>query len=147
METSQENPRCPIDGAALICPSCRAREAGRKGGAVRSRKKAEAAKKAARRPETQHRRSAAQLAAWERRRAAAGIEAGPKQLRRKKLKPLSNPGEGATEMWTPHDPAVPLEGAPAARPEPADNHSSPGAEVAPKERRSSLAEALAKRRG
>lgn len=146
METNDhDHPRCPIDGAALICPSCRAREIGRKGGAARTKAKSDAARKAARRPETQRRRTEAQLAAWERRRAATGApppkRPGP---RRRQRKARSGSGQESTVEFRP---AIPPEVPAAARPEPAEAHSSSGQPDALIGAGSALARALAKRRG
>lgn len=147
METSHEHehPRCPIDGAALICPSCRAREIGRKGGAARTKAKSDAAKKAARRPEVRRRRTEAQLAAWERRRATTGAPAPARAApRRRTRKAQDGPGQESTVEFRPE---IPPEVPAAARPEPAGEHSSSDQPDAPAERRASLLEALAKRRG
>lgn len=168
METNDhDHPRCPIDGAALICPSCRAREIGRKGGAARTKAKSDAARKAARRPETQRRRTEAQLAAWERRRAATG--APPPERRRRKRR-TRQAGSGQTqeaalaeqEEWLRErkaqagsgqpepaevQPAIPPEVPDAARPEPTEAHSGSGQPDALIGAGLALARALAKRRG
>lgn len=157
METNDhDHPRCPIDGAALICPSCRAREIGRKGGAARTKAKSDAARKAARRPETRRRRTEAQLAAWERRRAATGAPPPARRAARgaKRTRqagsgqpdpPVTQAGSGSVTVE--FRPAIPPEPAYTVRPAAPETHSGSGQPDALTGAGSALARALAKRRG
>ena len=62
---SDDTPRCPVDGRPLICPTCRAREIGRKGGLAKTETKKKAAKRTMRRREEREKRSATLRRRWD----------------------------------------------------------------------------------